>query len=120
MWSSVVCGGLDVLDLSHVGSRRCSNDTFVATGRQRHGDAKHPTRLGQTPGTANYDMRLRIAKAAYRSRYRLRKYVVEPVFGQIKSVLGFQRFSLRGIDKVRHEWGLMCLVSNLRTLLATS
>lgn len=90
---------------------------YVATGRQNHG-AKKKGRLGQTPGTATYEMRLRIEKAGHRSRYRLRKYVVEPVIGQIKSAMGFDRFLLRGLEKVRHEWGLVCLASNLRKLAA--
>jgi transposase len=93
---------------------------YVATGRKQHGDKSKRTRLGQTPGTATYEMRLRISKAGFRSRYRLRKYVVEPVIGQIKSALGFTRFLLRGLEKVRHEWGLLCTASNLRKLAAAS
>lgn len=93
---------------------------YVATGRQKHSNNSNRSRLGQTPGTATYEMRLRIAKAGFRSRYRLRKQVVEPVIGQIKSVLGFTRFLLRGLEKVRHEWGLVCLASNLRKLAAAS
>jgi hypothetical protein len=42
------------------------------------------------------------------------------VFGQIKSALGFTRFLLRGLEKVQHEWGLVCLASNLRKLAAAS
>jgi len=70
--------------------------------------------------TATYEMRLRITKAGFRSRYRLRKSVVEPVIGQIKPALGFTRFLLRGLDKVRHEWGLVCMAINLRKLAAAS
>jgi hypothetical protein len=47
-----------------------------------------------------------------RETYRLRQQTVEPVFGIIKSVLGFRQFSLRGIDKVRGEWGLVALAYN--------
>lgn len=93
---------------------------YVATGRQRHGDNPSRSRLGKTPGTATFEMRVRLAKAGYRSRYRLRKQIVEPVIGQIKSALGFTRFLLRGLDKVRLEWGLVCLGSNLRKLAAAS
>jgi transposase len=93
---------------------------FVATGRQRHGRRSPRKRLGQKPGTATYEMRVRIAKGGFRSRYRLRKQVVEPVIGQIKSALGFTRFLLRGLDKVRHEWALVCMASNLRKLAASS
>lgn len=93
---------------------------YVATGRQQHADSSPRGRLGHTPGTATYEMRLRLSKAGFRSRYRLRKQVVEPVIGQIKAVLGFTRFLLRGIEKVRHEWGLVCMASNLRKLAAAS
>ena len=41
---------------------------------------------------------------AGRALYALRKQTPEPVFGIIKSVLGFRQFSLRGLEKVRGEW----------------
>jgi hypothetical protein len=40
----------------------------------------------------------------------------EPVFGQIKQALGFRQFLLRGIEKVRAEWALVCTAHNLRKL----
>jgi Transposase DDE domain len=43
-------------------------------------------------------------RAGHRSRYRLRKQVVEPVFGQVKEARGFRQFLLRGIEKVKAEW----------------
>jgi len=46
----------------------------------------------------------------------LRKQTVEPVFGIIKSVMGFRQFSLRGLDKVRGEWTLVCLAWNLKRM----
>ncbi len=52
------------------------------------------------------------------SRYRLRKQVVEPVFGQIKECRGFRRFQLRGLDQVRAEWSLICTAHNLLKLAA--
>ena len=89
---------------------------YIATGRQSHGDDTARGRLGQKPGTATYEMRLRISKAGVRSRYRLRKQIVEPVFGHIKAALGFTRFLLRGLEKVRAEWALVCIACNLRKL----
>jgi hypothetical protein len=56
--------------------------------------------------------------AGYRSRYRLRKYVVEPVFGQIKQAKNFRQFLLRGIDKVKGEWAIICTAHNLAKLTA--
>ena len=46
--------------------------------------------------------------------YRLRKMTVEPVFGIIKEVMGFRRFSLRGKGAVNGEWALVCLAYNLK------
>ena len=51
-----------------------------------------------------------------RARYALRKQTIEPVFGIIKSVMGFRRFSLRGLKKVTGEWTLVCLAWNLKRL----
>jgi len=49
-------------------------------------------------------------------RYALRKQTVEPVFGIIKSVLGFRQFSLRGLKKVTGEWTLVCLAWYLKRM----
>ena len=48
--------------------------------------------------------------------YRKRKYTVEPVFGIIKEVLGFRRFSFRGEENIDNEWGLVCLAYNLKRM----
>jgi hypothetical protein len=51
-----------------------------------------------------------------RRRYRLKKQIVEPVFGQIKAARGFRQFLLRGIDKVRAAWAMICTAHNLLKL----
>jgi transposase len=51
-----------------------------------------------------------------RSSRTLRATTVEPVFSWIKNTLGFRRFQLRGMGKVRLEWELVCLVHNLSLL----
>jgi hypothetical protein len=61
-------------------------------------------------------MTAKLRRAGHRSRYRLRKQVVEPVFGQIKEATGFRQFLLRGIEKVRAEWAMICTAHNLRKL----
>jgi DDE family transposase len=48
-------------------------------------------------------MATKLKRAGRRSRYRVRKQIVEPVFGQIKHARGFRQFLLRGLDKVRAE-----------------
>jgi len=61
-------------------------------------------------------MRHRLQTTAGRNLYKLRQQTVEPVFGIIKSVLGFRQFRLRGREKVALEWTLVCLAYNLKRL----
>ena len=61
-------------------------------------------------------MARRLKRGGHRSRYRLRKQTVEPVFGQIKSARGFRQFLFRGLAKVREEWRLICTAHNLLKL----
>ena len=63
-------------------------------------------------------MDARLRRAGRRSRYRLRKQIVEPVFGQIKAARGFRQFLLRGFDQVRSEWALICTAHNLTKLVS--
>jgi transposase len=102
-------GNLAVLARHHV-------DSYIATGRQRHHEASATGRRRLTQGTRVAAMRTKLARAGRRSRYRLRKSVVEPVFGQIKQARGFRQFMLRGIQKAQGEWSLICTVHNLLKL----
>jgi hypothetical protein len=79
--------------------------------------AKHPadTRRAIT-GPLTKAMREKLKRAGWRSRYRLRKQIVEPVFGQIKQARGFRQFLLRGVEKVKAEWALICTAHNLTKL----
>jgi hypothetical protein len=95
-------------------------DLHVATGKQKHGQASQPTDgspidAGEEPSLRE-QMKQKLASEAGRDVYRMRKAIVEPVFGQIKEWRGFRRFSLRGLDKVRGEWKLVCLTHNLLKL----
>ena len=58
----------------------------------------------------------RLKSKAGRALYALRKQTVEPVFGIIKSVMGFRQFSMRGLKKVTGEWTLVCLAWNLKRM----
>ena len=53
-----------------------------------------------------------------RKLYALRKQTPEPVFGIIKSALGFRQFLLRGLDNVRGEWTLVTIAYNVKRLFA--
>ena len=61
-------------------------------------------------------MRKKMAQPEKSARYRLRQQTVEPVLGIVKQAMGFRQFLLRGIDKVRGEWGLATLAYNCRRL----
>ncbi|GAB4290570.1 MAG: hypothetical protein Kow0096_04130 [Thiohalomonadaceae bacterium] len=61
-------------------------------------------------------MQHRLKTQAGRALYALRKQTVEPVFGIIKSVMGFRQFRMRGLKNVQSEWTLVCLAWNLKRL----
>src|SRR3954465_1563028 len=85
---------------------------YIATGR-----AKHPADVKRKiGGPLTQGMRRKLKRAGWRSRYRLRKQIVEPVFGQIKQARGFRQFLLRGIDAVAAEWAMICTAHNLTKL----
>jgi transposase len=93
---------------------------YIATGRQKHGTKSATAKKASRPGSLIARMSTRLKRAGYRSRYRLRKQIVEPVFGQIKQARGFRQFLLRGIDKVKAEWALICTAHNLVKLARTA
>jgi len=68
--------------------------------------------------SAKEKMAHRLKTKIGRELYKLRKQTVEPVFGIIKEVMGFRRFSLRGHAKVSLEWTLVCVSYNLKRLFA--
>lgn len=80
--------------------------------RERHSE---PPALPEN-ATPVQTMAHRLKTKAGRALYALRKQTVEPVFGIIKSVMGFRQFSLRGLTKVSGEWTLVCLAWNLKRL----
>jgi hypothetical protein len=89
---------------------------YIATGRQKHSDASAAGARKTQRGTRVHAMKIRLGRAGYRSRYRFRKRVVEPVFGQIKHGRGFTQFLLRGTARVAGEWSLICSAHNLLKL----
>jgi transposase len=95
-------------------------EPVIAMGRQPH----HPplserfAALPEAPKepTPVEAMAHKLKTPAGRALYALRKQTPEPVFGIIKSVLGFRQFSLRGLDKVRGEWSLVTMAWNLKRM----
>ncbi len=95
---------------------------LAAVGRIRHGrtvaDLEKRADPPAPPPAATFTARLahRTATAAGRACDKLRQQTIEPAFGVIKAVLGFRRFSLRGLAKVALEWTLVTLAYNLKRL----
>ena len=98
---------------------------LIAVARQDHHPhwserfaQPEPLQENATPMQA---MAHRLTTKAGRAAYALRKQTVEPVFGIIKSVMGFRQFSLRGLRKVTGEWHLVCMnIDPLELRLSTS
>jgi transposase len=88
---------------------------FVATGKQKHSQRREPCQPGPLPREASRVERMerKLETKVGAAVYATRKFIVEPVFGQIKQARGFRRFLLRGIEKVRGEWALICMTHNL-------
>jgi hypothetical protein len=72
-----------------------------------------PSELDQQVAT---QMRAKLNTESGRAIYKQRKMIVEPVFGQVKEVRGFRRFSFRGLHKTEAEWRLICMTHNLLKL----
>ena len=98
--------------------RRRHINGYIATGRQKHGQATASGERKVKLGTYAYAMWQKLRRGGHRSRYRLRKQTVEPVFGQVKQGRGFCQFLLRGVRKVAGEWSLICTAHNLLKLAA--
>jgi IS5 family transposase len=95
-------------------------EPLIAQARQDHHPHwserfTEPSAL-QADATPMQAMAHRLKTQADRAAYALRKQTVEPVFGIIKSVMGFRQFSLRGLRKVTGEWNLVCLAWNVKRL----
>ena len=97
-------------------------EPVIAMGRETH----HPSLAERFVGdpaapkdpTPVEAMRHRLQTREGKKRYALRKQTPEPVFGIIKSVLGFRQFLLRGLEKVRGEWKLVTMAWNMKRMFA--
>ena len=97
-------------------------DPMIALGRQSH----HPSlaeRFAKAPPapenpTPLAAMSHRLQTPEGKKLYALRKQIPEPVFGIIKSVMGFRQFLLRGLDQVQGEWSLVTMAWNMKRMYA--
>jgi transposase len=93
-------------------------EAWVATGKTKHNDAASRAPRGRMPrGLTRVErMQRKLRTKAGRAVYARRKAVVEPVFGQIKQARGIRQFLLRGYEKAKSEWALICLTHNVRKM----
>jgi transposase len=98
--------------------RRKRINAFVALKREPHGAVPIKGPRGRIPKhiTLRERMHRKLSTLNGRRTYALRKTIVEPVIGQIKNVMGFREFSLRGQDNTRNEWFLVTGAHNLLKL----
>jgi len=93
---------------------------YIAVQRLKHHPSlteryREPDPLPEAPSAVDA-MEHRLKTKAGKALYAKRKSTVEPVFGIIKSVMGFRQFLLRGLDSVKGEWDLVCIAFNLKRL----
>ena len=97
-------------DLSELEARGI--DGYVAPGRE----GKKTVNRDAYTHPATHRMVEKLATPAGRAHYAQRKWLSEAPNGWIKEVLGFRRFSVRGLNKARGEWDLVCLALNIKRL----
>ena len=93
-------------------------DAYVATGRLKHNEKISPCPRGRIPRNATPKERMarKLRTKKGQKIYSARKYIAEPVFGQIKGARGFRQFLLRGYENVQSEWDLICTTHNILKL----
>ncbi len=105
-------GGRELLQRTGPAGADRDIDGYVALGRE-----------GKTPAVPDADahparaaMAEKLQSEKGRRRYARRKWMAEAPVGWVKEVMGFRRFSLRGLEKVQGEWTLVCLALNVKRL----
>jgi hypothetical protein len=97
---------------------------MIAPGREHHNRSWKERFAAAPPApedpTAVEAMQHRLATPEGRKVYALRKQTPEPVFGIIKSVMGFRQFHLRGLENVKGEWNLVTMAWNIKRMFALS
>jgi hypothetical protein len=99
-------------------------ELYVAIGKQKHGEGQPSDVMEHgdlsapsvEADSAKEKMQERLKTEAGQALYKMRKAIVEPVFGQIKAARGIRSFLLRGLAKASAEWKLICATHNLLQL----
>ena len=92
----------------------------ISFGKEQHNqpleDRFQEMQALQENATDVEKMKHRLQTKEGKELYALRKSMIEPIFGVIKHVMGFRQFMLRGFEKSKGEWNLMCIAYNLKRL----
>jgi len=93
---------------------------YISFGKEQHNQPlaerfREADPLPQNP-TSIEKMKHRLQTPEGKQIYAQRKSTVEPVFGIIKHIMGFRQFMLRGLEKAKGEWNLICIAYNLKRL----
>jgi transposase len=93
-------------------------DPYLSTERLKHHEKVASAPRGRIPKNLSAKQRMarKLRTKKGRALYAKRKGMIEPIFGQLKQVLGFRQFSMRSLASMRGEWGLMATVHNLLKL----
>lgn len=93
-------------------------EPLIAPERTKHTDEPSPAPKGRIPNDMSLVDRIRrkLKTKQGKKTYSKRKESVEPVFGQIKEARGIRSFLLRGLERVKAEWSLICLTHNILKL----
>jgi transposase len=93
-------------------------EAYLATERLKHHEKVASAPRGRIPQglSAKQRMSRKLRTKKGRAMYAKRKGMIEPIFGQLKQVLGLRQFSMRGLALMRGEWRLMATVHNLLKL----
>ena len=118
------CGYADKATIARLGRDRPGLDLYISVHREdAHAERRYdwrPLDKIKAPKTPTDPILIAMAENLRtpegKARYRRRACTVEPVFGIIKSALGFRQFLLRGLKKVSGEWNFICLAYNLKRL----
>ena len=108
---------------SEANVKQCEEENitpYISFGKEQHNQPleirfKEAEPLPDNP-TSIEKMKHRLQTKEGKEIYAQRKSTVEPVFGIIKHVIGFRQFMLRGFEKAKGEWNLMCIAYNLKRL----
>ena len=118
------CGYVNKEVFARLGRERPGLDLYVSMHREdAHAERRYdwrPLDKIKTPKTITdpelVAMAEKLKSPEGKARYRRRACTVEPVFGILKAALGFRQFLLRGLEKVRGEWNLVCLAYNIKRM----